>query len=424
MRNASNKSSRGSRNWALVILFTVGALNVFDRQVVNILAQDIKRDFSLSDAQLGLLTGTAFGFFYSLLGIPLGRLADRVDRIKLIAVTLLLWSGFTALCAGAGSFVQLFLMRMGVGVGEAGAQPASTALIADYFPEGRRTLAMSILLVGVPTGSFLGLLVGGYVGSRWGWKTAFVVAGIPGIVLAMIMAVTLRDPRRILGPAGSRRVVTVVDSFKLLVCRRRFVWLTVGMICSSFFVYSSGAWLPAYFIRVYGMTTRQIGGYSAVAVGGGGGLGTLIGGLICDRLRRRVREIELKLLIIALGTSVCALLVIVLCSNRSLALASMIVLNFCAYTWPGPLVALIQQEATPDSRGLAVAISISISTILDLGLGLPIVGRLSDWLTPSYAAHAVGYAFALSGLIVGSIGIAAHGRALKAGRDVVESHFP
>src|ERR1700730_32347 len=144
------------RNWSLALLFVAGALNIFDRQIVNILAQAIKVDLSISDTQLGLLTGTAFGLFYSVLGIPLGRLADRVDRVKLIAAAMALWSAFTALSAAAGSFAQLFMTRLGVGVGEGGSQPASTAVVADLFPDGRRASALSLLLVGTPIGSFLG----------------------------------------------------------------------------------------------------------------------------------------------------------------------------------------------------------------------------------------------------------------------------
>ena len=183
-----------TRNWTLALLFAAGALNIFDRQIVNILAQAIKVDLSISDAQLGLLTGTAFGLFYSVLGIPLGRLADRVDRVKLIAAAMAVWSVFTALSGVAANFTQLFVTRLGVGVGEAGSQPASTALVADLFAENRRASALSLLLVSTPVGSFLGLLLGGYVGTLWGWRAAFLVAGIPGVILALVMIVTSRDP--------------------------------------------------------------------------------------------------------------------------------------------------------------------------------------------------------------------------------------
>ncbi len=185
----------GKRYWSLALLFAAGVLNLFDRQIVNILGQDIKTELGLSDVQLGLLAGTAFGIFYGILGIPLGRLADRVDRVKLIAGVLVIWSGFTVLCGFAGSFLQLFVTRMGVGVGEAGSQPASTALIPDMFAAERRTSALALLLVSAPVGSFLGLLVGGFVGATWGWRTAFVMSGMPGFALAIVMVTTMRDPR-------------------------------------------------------------------------------------------------------------------------------------------------------------------------------------------------------------------------------------
>lgn len=399
------------RNWALALLFLTGVLNIFDRQIINILAQDIKNDLSISDTQLGLLTGTAFGLFYSVLGIPLGRLADRVDRIKLIAGALTLWSLFTGLCGVAGSFVQLFFTRMGVGVGEAASQPASTALIPDLFSEERRTSAMSVLLMSAPAGAFLGLLAGGYIGALWGWRTAFVVAAMPGFILAVLMILTTRDPRSAVPAAQRAPVAPMGATIRLLLQNRRFVWLAVGLICVSFFPYGPAAWLPPMFMRVYEMTTAQVGMYSAIAVGLGGVGGTLGSGLVCDWLRTRIDEVELKVLAFILTLTVAALLVTTLSTSRDAALGGLFVFYLGAFSFLGPIVSLILKEATPQSRSLVAGMCVSISNIINLGVAMPLVGAISDVLAPAHGPHSIRFALAMVGTVAGLIGLFAYWRA-------------
>jgi MFS transporter, Spinster family, sphingosine-1-phosphate transporter len=405
-------SHHAGRYLSLALLFAAGALNLCDRQIVNILAQSIKSEMHISDAQLGLLTGTAFGLFYSVLGIPLGRLADRTDRVKLMAGVLALWSAFTGLCGYAGSFAQLFLLRMGVGVGEAGSQPASTALVADLFPAHQRTSALAVLLVGAPVGGFLGLFVGGYVGSVWGWRTAFVVAAIPGFVLALIMLLTMGDPKRAL-PAGAISHIPLRLILRDLLVRPRFRWLIIGLVCSSFFPYAGGAWLPSHFIRVFGMSTAEMGRYAGYAVGVGGALGTLGAGYLCDKLRSRLREAELVVLIAALAISLATLLAATLSSGLVFALTSLFVMNLCAYAFLGPVVMLIQTEATAISRALAVAVGVAISNILNLGVVVPLVGLISDGLRVAHGPRSVGVALALAALGMGGLGLIAYSKAYR-----------
>ena len=402
-----------SRKAALALLFLSGVLNLFDRQIVNILAQSIKTDLNLSDMQLGLLSGTAFGLLYAALGIPLGFLADRIDRIKLIATILALWSCCTALCGAAGNFTQLFLARMGVGVGEAGSQPATTALIADLFPAEERTSAMSVLLVGAPVGSFLGLLVGGYVGSVWGWRAAFVVAGVPGLVLAMVMRLTLREPRQ-QGGSGDVAQAPFLPTARALIVTPGFSWLAVALASSTFLIYASGAWFPVLFIRVHGMATRAVGVYSAIAVGGGGFLGTLLGGIVCDLLRERVRQIESRMVILVLTASIPAVLVTTLSLDRGIALGAMMFFNVCAFAWLGPTVRLIQTAAGIDRQALGVALCTSLASILSLGVGLPLVGAISDRLTPHLGREAIRYALVVTVVGAAAVGVFAHWRAKRA----------
>lgn len=393
------------RHLTLVLLLAVSTLSILDRSIVNILGQDIKTELSISDAQLGLLTGTAFGVLYATLGLPLGRLADRMNRFHLIAAAVAIWSAFTAVCGLATNYVQLFLSRAGVAVGEAGSSPASVALVTEIFPEGRRSTALAVILLGGPIGGFLGLFVGGLVGGHWGWRAAFLAAGIPGILVAAIILIFMRDPQPPSTRPASSEPLDLPKTLGMLFRRPRFPWLVLAHTSTTFFVYASGAWLPPIFIRLHGMTTAQIGGYASLAVGLGGALGTLGGGLVCDRLRKSVRHAEVKFLATALSVAIVSLLVIVLSPSRELALATMFIFNACAYAYLGPSAALVQLEATPESRSLAQAICLSVSVILNLGAGLPLVGALSDALRPHYGAIALAYALGTGCTIMGAVGL-------------------
>jgi predicted MFS family arabinose efflux permease len=396
--------------WTLALLFTVGVINMFDRQIINILAQQIKLDLAISDAQLGLLTGTAFAVFYALMGMPLGHVADKVNRIKLIGVCLVLWSGFTAVCGFTRTFTQLFAARVAVGVGEAGSQPASVGLIPDLFPEARRGLAMSLLMLCVPVGSFLGLWFGGLVGSAWGWRAAFAVAGLPGFLLALVLFATASDPRHpskdTSKPQGPSIMATVAMTFR----RPGYLAMVGGNICSALLANASGAWLPAFFIRVHHMKTAEIGSFAAVAVGLGGGIGTFGGGAVCDLMRRWVKEVETVVLVVVSLLAALTLLGAVLCHDRDTALAYMFAFWVTSFAFLAPMVRATQRAATPATRGLAIGITSSIAAVMSLGVGLPVVGAIGDALAARSGARSIGYALALV-TAFGVVGAFAYGRA-------------
>ncbi|MFC3052860.1 spinster family MFS transporter [Kordiimonas pumila] len=399
----NKKTEAGSRNWALFLLFSVSVLNLFDRHVINILAQDIKTDLDITDTELGLLTGTAFGIFYSILGIPLGRLADRVNRVRLISAALMLWSCFTALSGFAVNFTQLFLARMGVGVGEAGSHPASTTLVPDFFPEKTRGTAMSILLLGAPIGSFLGMFLGGMAGAAWGWRAAFIAAGIPGIILAVIILLTLRDPRAV---SGTRPEPPSLKASLLVLWQTQHLrFLAVFLACATFTVYAGGAWLPAFFIRVHGIATAEIGIYTGFAIGLGGGIGVLGGGFICDYFRAKVKYVEFKVLFGATILCIPCLLVTLFTAHFMLAVVAMFAFNICVFAYLSPAVTLIQREAPAEVRALAVAISVSIANISSLTFGLPFVGFMSDKFAPTVGVFSIAYALSVSILLVTFFGL-------------------
>lgn len=400
----------------LVLLFLTAALNIFDRQIINVLAQDIKTELSISDAALGVLTGSAFGLFYSLLGVPLGRLADRMNRVTLIASAILLWSLFTGAGALAVTFAQFALARVGVGVGEAGSQPASTSLVADLFPEGRRNTAMSIMLAGAPVGSCLGLLVGGYVGSIWGWRAALLLAALPGVVVAGTVILTMRDPsapnRRlwILHTRPEGHASSFVGAMRTLLGRRGFLWLACGASFGALLTYSTAAWLPVFFIRVHHMTSAQIGAFAGVASGVGGVFGTFGAGMFCDYLRQFFHRVEAKVIVAAVLLSVPSLLVTVLCKDRNIALGAMFLLNLCVYAPLAPTVRLAQAAATSETRALAIGTLVTVGNVFGLTLGVPMVGALSDALAGRSGADSIRFALAACA-IAGCVSSVAYWRA-------------
>ena len=405
-------------NWALALLFLTIAVNILDRQIVNILAQDIKTDLDISDGQLGLLTGTAFGIFYAVLGVPLGRLADRMDRVRLIGICLVVWSTFTAAAGFARNFAELGLARIGVGAGEAGCVPASVALVSDLFPEKRRTSAISLMMLGVPVGTFAGLLFGGMVGEALGWRTALVLAGIPGLILALLLVTTIADPRtrqhRIQAAnKSSGQDKSILTAARTLMRRPGYPLLMVGMTSSMLIGAVTAAWLPAFFIRVHGVGVAEMGGYAAISIGVGGAIGTLGAGLLCDALRPRVSDVESKFIIASLLLCIPTLLITVLSPDRFLALVAMFVLNIAAFSYLAPTSMLMQRAATEDTRSLALAWGISFGNILSLGLAIPLIGLLSDMLAPQLGVASIGYALIVAAL-VGVVGAIAHWRALHA----------
>ncbi len=409
---ARDGASAPGNSWLLLLLFLGAVLNIFDRQVINILAEQIKGELAISDAQLGLLTGTAFGVFYAAVSVPLARLSDRFNRVYLISAAIALWSLFTAASGLASGFVQLFLARMGVGVGEAGSQPASAALIHDAFPERTRTTALSTLIVGQPAGTFLGFLVGGVLAGSYGWRAALIVAGAPGLLLALAFLLTIREPRN----RGERatRVLPPLGATLLALTRAPGLLLTaVGMCCSAFLIYASNAWLPVLFIRVHHLPVAQAGAFAALAIGLGGAVGSLGSGALCDSLRGRFPRVESWLLISTVGLCFPALLTAALSANLGVALGATFLFNILAYAWQSPTVFLIQRASGEQGRALGLAAIMSLSSIASLGLGLPLVGLMSDLLKPSAGLAALGYALAVASL-AGVIGMISHYLALRA----------
>ena len=269
----------------LVVAYT---FSFIDRQILAILLPSIKAEFGVDDWVLGFLAGSAFALFYATLGIPIAKLADRGSRRNLIAWSLALWSGMTALCGAAANIVQLALARIGVGVGEAGLSPAAHSMIADYYPPEQRSSAMGIFTLGISGGIMLAYLTGGWVVQNIGWREAFFIVGLPGILLAILFRFTVREPERGLSEARADEhdPPTVLDAVRYVATKRSFIGISVGAGLASFGGYAVANFFPTYLVRSHGMAPLDIGLYLGLVLGIAGGLGFAGGGFVADRLGR------------------------------------------------------------------------------------------------------------------------------------------
>lgn len=400
----SDPKQGGAYRWYVVfILMMVYAMNQLDRSVVNILGQSIKEDLKISDAQLGMISGFSFAIFYATLGLPAARLADRWHRVRLISIAIALWSAMTAVCGLAGNFLQLFLARMGVGVGEAGGTPPSQSIIADLFEPKVRSTAIAVFNSALAIGTFLGFLIGGYVNEWWGWRAAFFVAGAPGLLLAAILFLTVREPIRGLSDnlqAKSQHVPPLGETLKLMFGRKSYFLLVSGATCSIAIIFVAGPWLPPLFIRLHGFESHQIGGWMALATGVGGGLGSFGGGFLADKLKSRWARAEVWVPAFAALLTLPFFLVAVLAKDTNVALAGMFGLFTLGYVWIGSTSSLIHRVLPVRTRALGIGFMLFFSNITALAFGPPLIGLLSDLLAPTHGQESLRYALASGGVLL------------------------
>jgi len=375
------------RTHVLAMLVVVYIFNFLDRQIVTILAEPIKLDLGLSDTQIGLMTGLAFAIFYTVLGIPIARLADRANRVGIISAALVIWSAMTAACGMAQNFAQMLLARIGVGVGEAGCSPPAHSLIADYFPPDKRASALSIYALGIPIGSILGLLAGGWIAELYGWRAAFYIVGIPGILLAVVFKLTVREPMRGMSdpntgtsaPAGQS---PLGETLRTLLSKRTLLHLAMGGALTSFVGYGLGQWMPAFFMRIHDMEIAETATYFGLVLGVASAIGTFLGGTIADRLRSW--DVRIYAWLPAAGVLVAFPFYVfaMTADNPYIAIAILVVPSLLNSLWLGPAFGTIQNLAPMRMRALASAVSLFVLNIIGLGFGPFLVGVFSDLLIP------------------------------------------
>ena len=375
----------------LVLLLAVYAVNFMDRQIVAILSEPIKREFGLSDAQIGLMYGLSFAIVYSTVGIPIARWADRANRARIINMSLVLFGAMTLACGAAASYAQLLAARIGVGIGEGGTNPPSHSLIADLYPAASRGTAMGIFALGPSTGILLGFTFGGVVGQLWGWRTALISAGVASLALAAVTSRLLQDPLRASQHAGAAQAPRASFAeclrsiFRTPSIRHAFIGITLASIAG----YAAIGWLPAFLIRSHGLGTAAAGMTLAVLLGVLGGLGTFLGGFLADRLSARNPAWRLRLVAVAALTATPFWLATLLAGHPLAAIACLAVPTATMGVFLAPTYSAVQTLTEPSMRATAAALLLLAGSLVGLGLGPVLVGWLSDVLRPAHGAESL-----------------------------------
>jgi predicted MFS family arabinose efflux permease len=390
----TNRAERpGYPALVLTMLLVVYTFNFLDRQILGILAKPIQASLHLSDGQFGAIGGTAFAILYSVLGVPLALLADRVGKTRVIAGSLVVWSGFTALCGTATGFWSLFLYRLGVGVGEAGGVAPSYALIADYFPVERRARALAIYSMGIPIGLGSGVLLGAYIAALVNWQTAFVTVGIAGIVVAPIFLLLVRDRPR--PPAAVERA-PVFSVIPILTRKPAYWLLSIGAGCSSMAGYGLALWVPKIIAVHYGWTANhdliKVGQFMGSLLLIGGTTGIFLGGVLADRLGTVDRAWYARLPAIAWLITAPTFMLGLFTPYPMFAWFLLLIPNALNTLWLGPIVTAAQHLAPSRMRAGASGTFLLVNNLLGLGLGPLLMGVLSDALKASYGADSLRYA--------------------------------
>lgn len=367
----------------LALLFAANAVNYIDRQIVTILQEPIKAELSLSDTQLGLLTGLSFALFYATLGLPVARLADRYPRSRIIAVSIALWSAMTALCAAATGFWTLLLCRVGVGVGEAGLSPSAHSLISDTYEPRRRAGALGVYSAGIQVGVMLGFLLGGLIHAWFGWRMAFLAIGAPGLVLALVIGLVLKEPPRgRFDPPDAHRghPESLVATVRTLWANRPYRLAALACGFHAIALYGQGHWVPPYLARNHGMALSDIALWLAVLAALCGGVGIWISGLIADRADAARPGGGLRVA----GWSVIVLIpceaAFLLAPTQTTALVALAFVQFLGGFYLAPVIAFSHARVGPAMRASASAVLLLSINLIGLGLGPLGVGMLSDLL--------------------------------------------
>lgn len=390
--NAAQEPSTARTRYLLSVFLAVSTLNYIDRQIVNILAEPIKQDLSLADWQLGALTGLSFAIFYSVLGLPIARLADRANRPLIIGVSLMVWSAFTGLCGLANSYLQLLLARIGVGCGEAGGVPPMHSLISDFTTPQNRASSLAFVALGSPLGTLIALATGAWLAQSFGWRTAFLVAAAPGIVLAVLIILTVKEPRRLQANAAAS-AITLRDARQELAGNRTYWWICAAATATATANYGQAAFWGSFFLRNHGpeiaVRYPDLGPLSVVGLmlglvqGLAGMLGVYAGGRFTDHFSKRDLRAYCTVPAVALALASPTFVAVIFAPGFLSAALLLTVPVFLGGMVFGPLYAATQSLVRPGTRATASAIQIFILTLVGLGLGPLVIGAFSDFFARS-----------------------------------------
>jgi predicted MFS family arabinose efflux permease len=383
-----------SRYLVLALLFVVYTFNFIDRQIIGILAAPIQRELGASDAEMGLLGGLAFALFYTGLGIPIAWLADRWSRTWIMTVALTLWSGFTALSGLATTYTQLFLARMGVGIGEAGGVAPAYSLISDYFPPKERARALAIYSFGIPIGSAAGIALGGVVASLVDWRVAFIVVGVAGVAIAPIFRFFVREPERgryDAKPAGDAKRAGFFEALAVVTRKPSFWLLSFGASCSSIMGYGSFFWIPSFLQRSYDFTLQEAAFFYSSILLIGGVIGVWLGGFLGDKLGANRRAMFALVPAAAWILAAPCYALGLLSPSPTVAFFLFMAPTALGLVWLGPVIAAVQHLAPAQMRTTASASFLFINNLIGIGFGTWALGQLSDLLSAQFGEESLRY---------------------------------
>ena len=409
--------SASYKRFVLVMLTIVYAFNFIDRQILVILQEPIKLEMGLSDAQLGLLSGFTFAVIYVTAGIPIAYWADRSNRRNIVAAALTIWSGMTAISGLVQNYAQLLLARVGVGLGEAGGSPPAHSMISDYYPPKQRATALSFYTSGIYVGILIGYAFGGILAASFGWRTAFLIVGIPGVIFAAVLFATVREPLRGRWDQNSGAVEKpgLAETLNVLRQRRAFWYVALGCAMTSFVAYGNGNFLPSFLIRNHGMEIADVGLVLSLAAGVSGAIGTIGGGLLADRLVGRDRRWYTWVPLLGVGLSVIPGYFYLLWDHTPTVLAVLFFNSTVNSLYLGPSIAVSHTMVPPHMRALTSAVLFFVLNMIGLGLGPFLTGLNSDLLAdvsgPENLRHAM--------LITSTLGLSALFFFWKASRHLI-----
>jgi predicted MFS family arabinose efflux permease len=400
LSNTATGFSNAYKRYVLAVLTSVYLLNLLDRVLMGLLLEPIKHELHLSDTQLGFLTGIAFGLFYATLGLPIARWADRGNRTLITSLAIGLWGVTVMTCFFVTNFIQLLLARIFAAVGEAGCVPPTSSLLGDYFVEaGERARAMAIYMSGSALAAIVGFIAGGWLNEAYGWRVAFFVIGIPGLVLAILVYRTIAEPR---STAASRSLTKHAPPVPPIRAVMSYLWqqralrhLSIAVVLTYTLGLGLSPWYAAFMMRAHGMSTAELGLWFAVIFGLGGVAGGLLGGQVAKTLLAGRERAQMRMSAVAIAAMLPCYVAFLIVPSKTYALAALVPLAMIFSVFLGPTFALMQRLVADEMRATTMALVMLIANLIGMGLGPQIVGAASDLLIPLVQSRSLSYAMLL-----------------------------